>query len=220
MAKGCCVIAQKTALVIDDHPLVARGIAAFLQSHCGFDHVHAITNIEDLWSYIDSNFAPSMIVLDFWLSAGPSLTLLSQIKMKCLTTPVLVVSADDDIAVQNKVRATGAHGFIHKQEAPDIFAQAVASLLNGKTWFVDTNQRRKPANQLNELPITAADLGLTVRQGEILAMVMKGLPNKRIAQLLSLSEQTVKEHVTGILGKLGVSNRIQAITKLRGKRLE
>lgn len=51
-------------------------------------------------------------------------------------------------------------------------------------------------------------------------MMLKGLPDKRIALNLSLSEQTVKEHVTGILERLGVRNRIEMITKLRGKRLE
>lgn len=205
-----------TALVIDDHPLVARGIAAFLQSHCGFDHVQAVTNTEELWHHIDLTSQPAMIVLDFWLPDGASLSLLNQLKLKFPLTRMLVMSADDDIAVQNKVQATGAHGFINKQEVPDVFMQAVTALLAGKTWFKNTTHAHQP----KELAITADELGLTARQGEILAMIIKGLPNKRIAQVLSLSEQTVKEHVSGILGRLGVSNRIEVITKLRGKRLE
>lgn len=51
-------------------------------------------------------------------------------------------------------------------------------------------------------------------------MMLKGLPNKRIALNLSLSEHTVKEHVTGILERLGAKNRIEVITKLRGRSLE
>lgn len=51
-------------------------------------------------------------------------------------------------------------------------------------------------------------------------MIIQGMPNKRIANSLGLSEQTVKEHVTGILERLGVSNRIEIINKLRGKRLD
>ncbi len=211
---------QKTALVIDDHPLVARGIAAFLQSHCGFDDVQTITNTEELWRRINLTSPPTMIVLDFWLPDGASLMLLNQLKIQCPATPILVVSADDDVAVQSKVQVAGAHGFIHKQEDTAIFVQAVTSLLNGKTWFIHTNQQRSPTNQPKELAITANELGLTTRQGEILAMIIQGSPNKRIANELNLSEQTVKEHVSGILGRLGVTNRIEAITKLRGKRLE
>lgn len=211
---------QKTALVIDDHPLVARGIADFLHSHCGFDDVQAATNSEELWGNIDLTSPPMMIVLDFWLPNGASLVLLSQLKTQCPATPILVMSADDDIAVLHKVQAAGAHGFIHKQEATDVFVQAVASLLNGKTWFNNSNQQKTPTNQPKELVITADDLGLTTRQGEILAMIIQGLPNKRIARELKLAEQTVKEHISGILNRLGVKNRIEVITKLRGRRLE
>lgn len=218
--KGYFVTAQKTALVIDDHPLVARGIAAFLQSHCGFDNVKIATNTEELWSSIDLTRQPEIIVLDFWLPDGASLNLLIQLKMQCPATPILVMSADGDVAIQNKVQAAGAHGFMHKQEDTDVFVQAVVKLLSGKTWFIHTNQQRAPTNQPRELVITADELGLTSRQGEILAMIIQGLPNKRIAHNLSVSEQTVKEHISGILNRLNVNNRIEAITKLRGKRFE
>ena len=131
-----------------------------------------------------------------------------------------MVSADDDSVVQKKVKLAGAHGFMHKQESTDIFMQAVTCLLSGKTWFSHTQHPINHLKQPNELAITAEELGLTTRQGQILAMIIQGMPNKRIAQVLSLSEQTVKEHVSGILNRLGVNNRIGAITKLRGKRLE
>lgn len=211
---------KNIALVIDDHPLVARGIAAFLQSHCGFDDVKAINNADALWDVIDIANPPTLIALDFWLPNGESLVLLSGLKRKCPSTPILVVSADDDVAVQRKVLLAGAQGFINKQEEMDIFVKAVKSLLNGETWFASEAQQNVKNIQPKELSITASELGLTPRQGEILKMIVQGLPNKRIAQVLSLSEQTVKEHVSGILARLGVHNRIEAISKLRGKRLE
>lgn len=212
--------AQNIAVVIDDHPLVARGIAAFLQSHCGFDDVKAVNNTDAIWNVIDIANPPAFIALDFWLPKGASLILLSELKEKCPSTPILVVSADDDITVQKKVRFAGAHGFIHKQEATDIFVQAVKSLINGETWFKSAAQHQTLHNQPKELSITASELGLTARQGEILKMIIQGFPNKVIAKNLSLSEQTVKEHVSGILDRLGVNNRVEIITKLRGKRLE
>jgi DNA-binding NarL/FixJ family response regulator len=212
--------AQNTAVVIDDHPLVARGIAAFLQSHCGFDDVKAVNNADTIWNVIDVANPPAFIALDFWLPNGASLILLSELKNKCPMTPILVVSADDDIAVQRKVQFAGARGFIHKQEDMDIFVLAVKSLLKGETWFASLAQQNTNNNQPKELSITASELGLTARQGEILKMIIQGLPNKVIAKHLSLSEQTVKEHVSGILDRLGVNNRVEIITKLRGKRLE
>ena len=114
----------------------------------------------------------------------------------------------------------GASGFIHKQESPDVFAQVVATLLMGKTWFQSSADCIQRNVQPKEIPVTAAELGLTARQGEVLIMVLMGLPNKRIAQKLSLSEQTVKEHVTCILERLQVKTRVEIITKLRGRRVE
>jgi len=212
--------AQQTALVIDDHPLVARGIADFLQSHCAFSLVSAVTDVEDLWRHLASSALPALIVVDFWLPGGASLTLLSELKAKCPHTLLLVISADDNAAVEGKVQAAGVQGFLNKQEAPEVFVHAINTIMNGDTWFNNAEQRLLNTYQPNELPVTSQELGLTARQGQILSMMMNGLPNKRIAKALNLTEQTVKEHVSGILNRLGVNNRVEAMTKLRGKRLE
>lgn len=66
---------------------------------------------------------------------------------------------------------------------------------------------------------SAQELGLTPRQGEVLTLVLRGFPNKRIARALQLSEFTVKEHVTGMLARLGVRTRVEAITLLRAREL-
>ena len=207
------------AIVIDDHPLVARGIADFLISHCHFEQAHAITSVDALWQQLQHH-PPQLIVLDFWLPEGTSLPLLKQLHEQCPKTALLVISADDDTVIQNKVCNMGASGFIHKQESPDVFAQVVETLLMGKTWFPSAEHHAQRNAQPKEIPVTAAELGLTTRQGEVLVMVLMGLPNKRIAQKLSLSEQTVKEHVTCILERLQVKTRVEIITKLRGRRVE
>ena len=66
---------------------------------------------------------------------------------------------------------------------------------------------------------TAFYLGLTERQGDILALLLDGLPNKRIAQVLRLSESTVKEHVSAVLARMGAHSRVELMTRLRGQRL-
>ncbi|AMK76420.1 MULTISPECIES: response regulator transcription factor [Methylomonas] len=209
-----------SALVIDDHPLSASGIADFLLSHCGFGVALPVSDVGEFWAALDPVNPPSLAVVDFWLPDGASLGLLELMKQRCPATRLLAISADDNAAVLDKVRMAGVDGFLHKQETPDIFGRAVAALLQGDNWFHGGTQSagREFANK--ELPVTAAELGLTARQGQVLAMMLKGLPNKRIALNLSLSEQTVKEHVSGILERLGARNRIEVITKLRGRRLE
>lgn len=89
-------------------------------------------------------------------------------------------------------------------------------------------QRYKMGNsgfqQARKLPVAPhppprdQEFGLTQRQTEVLAMMLRGFSNKRIALALAVSESTIKEHITSILGKLGVTNRIEAITLLQGRR--
>lgn len=206
------------AVVVDDHPLVAHGIADFLVTHCGFSRAQPVSAVAEFWPLLETAGAPALAVVDFWLPDGASLPLLAELKRRHPAIRVLAISADDDRTVADKVATTGTDGFIHKQAAPNVFAQAVATVMAGNIWF-----HGQPPTSLaptRDLPITAAELGLTPRQGQVLAMMLKGLPNKRIALNLSLSEYTVKEHVTGILERLGAKNRIEVITKLRDRSLK
>ena len=122
-------------------------------------------------------------------------------------------------AVQAKARECGAHGFVDKQVSTEVLSQALFAVLGGMTWFGSQHAPTAGAVRSHDIPVTAAELGLSLRQGQILALVLQGLPNKRIAQAFDLSESTVKEHVSGILQKMAVTNRVEAITKMRGKRL-
>lgn len=119
-----------------------------------------------------------------------------------------------------RVQAAGARGFVHKQAPPETFGAAIKAVLGGAMWFAPVPASRPAVVAPREWPVSPAELGLTLRQGEILRLVMRGLPNKRIASQLGIAESTVKEHVTGILERLGVRSRVEAIAHLRGRRME
>ena len=89
--------------------------------------------------------------------------------------------------------------------------------MTGGRWFEPGSQAC--TQQPREWGVTPAELSLTPRQGEVLALVLRGLPNKRIALTLGLSESTVKEHLTGIFERLGVKSRIEVMAQLRGRQL-
>lgn len=84
---------------------------------------------------------------------------------------------------------------------------------NNQEWFPEGNEPaiKKSHENLNKF-------NLTPRQIDVLTMMLRGLPNKRIATQLSISEPTVKEHISNILKKIGVNSRVEAITLLHGKR--
>ncbi|MBY6291694.1 response regulator transcription factor [Enterobacter bugandensis] len=204
---------QNYALVVDDHPLVASGIANFLISHCHFKQASVVTNEEDCYRQIRDNGPPRLLVIDFWLSSGTALKLLKEIKQHYPQVRFLVVSGDDNNDIWQKVHAAGGHGFVLKSEPPDMFSRAVCALLDNLTWFPERNNF--PVESNNE---KLSKFNLTPRQIDVLNMIMRGLPNKRIAAQLSISEPTVKEHISNILKKIGVNSRVEAITLLHGKR--
>lgn len=211
---------EHSAVVVDDHPLVARGIADYLRTHCGFARTDAICRAADLWTHIGQFGVPTLALIDFWLPEGTALPMLARLRDEHPATRLLVISGDGDPVIRDKVRRLAVDGFVLKHAEPGIFALAVAAVLRGDAWFDDASVVALATDEARSLPLSPAELGLTPRQGEVLALMLKGLPNKRVAQQLSLTEQTVKEHVSGILERLGARNRVELITRLRGKRID
>lgn len=210
---------NQNVLVVDDHPLVARGIADFIQSACGFKQSFIATSAGEFWLLLRNEQDIALAVIDFWLPEGASLTLISECKATYPKLPLLVMSADDSPFLQTKVKEIGANGFVLKHESPEKFAEAVNLLRHGRSRFLTNAQPDGDTFYKRELPVSTKELGLTERQGEVLMLILEGHPNKRIAQILDLSENTIKEHITSILEKLDVKNRIGIITKLRGKKI-
>ncbi len=206
-------------LIVDDHPLVNRGIAQFIKSQDILSEVYSASSADAGFEVIQKLGPPALAVVDFWLAEGSSIEFIMQLRTNCPGTPVLVISADDDAKVVAKVHEIGAQGFINKQASPELFGKAVFALLGGRTWFPSSGNASAHPQRSHSLPITTTELGMSVRQGEILQLILLGLPNKTIAQMLSISESTVKEHITIVLRKLGTKNRVEAITKLKGRTL-
>lgn len=211
---------ERSAVVVDDHPLVARGMADYLRTHCGLARADALCRAADLWSHIGQHGAPALALIDFWLPEGTALPMLARLRDAHPATRLLVISGDDDPMVRDKVRRLAVDGFVLKHADPAVFALAVAAVLRGDAWFDDASVAVQWPDDARSLPLSPAELGLTPRQGEVLALMLKGLPNKRVAQALALTEQTVKEHVSGILERLGVRNRVELIRRLKGRRID
>jgi DNA-binding NarL/FixJ family response regulator len=213
-------ISPPTVIILDDHPLVAQGLAHYYRSLQPDMEVVTASTCDELQRFIDARGCPQLVVADVWLESGNILDDLESFRQQCPQTPWLAISGDDDPLMGQRMRSAGANGFVHKKAPPETFASALTALLQGGQWFEASVPSFAPVQPMHEWTVTAQELGLTPRQGEILDLVLRGLPNKRIALALNVSESTVKEHVTGILEKLGVRNRVEAITKLRGRRLQ
>lgn len=210
----------RRALVVDDHPLAAHGVAHYLGSHGGMAHVDVAASLDEALDLLQQVEPPDLAVVDFWLPGGHALSLISHLRQQCPDTRVLVLSGDSDQGIALRVRQADAHGHLHKHDSPDVFLQAVTTVLNGGRWFSNIPPTPLGGHQAPSVTVFPHELGLTPRQGQVLNLVLRGLPNKRIANVLDLSEPTVKEHVTAILLRLGVSNRVEAITRMGNRRIE
>ncbi len=174
-----------------------------------------VADEESCHRHIRDNGPPDLLIIDFWLSSSTALKLLKEIKNNFPKVRLLVVSGDENNDIWMKVQSAGGHGFVLKNEAPELFGEAVQALMNNQTWFPE------PHAEINGKDSAILQkFNLTPRQGEVLQMMMRGLPNKRIASQLSISEPTVKEHISNILKKLGVNTRVEVITLLHGQREE
>jgi DNA-binding NarL/FixJ family response regulator len=216
--KGKTVTLNSYALICDDHPLVGRGLRELLKDHPLLDSTVCTSCEIECLKYIAAHGVPAIVVADFWLANDASDHLIQQLTLHWPGLPILMMSADDDPVVQLKCQQWGAKGFISKQASPGVIREAVSALIEGLGWFMPLNDQAIVSSiRKNQWPISARELGLTVRQGQILGMILEGLPNKRIAQSLNVTEATVKEHVTGVMQKLNVKTRMEAIAKLKDR---
>jgi DNA-binding NarL/FixJ family response regulator len=134
---------------------------------------------------------------------------------KCYPTiSVVVLSAQQDRDTVMKALDLGALGFIPKSGQREVMLSAFNLIFSGGLYIPpEILNRREPAAVARAAPAKAmaADLGLTERQMEVLALMMQGRSNKAISRVLDLAEPTVKIHVSAILKALKVANRTEAV---------
>jgi DNA-binding NarL/FixJ family response regulator len=186
-------------LIVDDHPAVRRGLRTFLELSEDIDVVGEAaegTQVADLVVATE----PDVVLLDMVLPGLDGLGVLAALRERGTAARVLVITSfTDRRSVLPAVRA-GARGYLSKDVEPEALIAAVRSVHAG--------------HLLLEPEVTVALLAeppqLTAREGDVLALVADGRSNREIARALTLSEKTVKTHVSSILLKLGLADRTQA----------
>lgn len=125
--------------------------------------------------------------------------------------PVVVVSATEDADTIRRSISLGASGFIPKSSGTDVMKIAIKAVLDGGVWVPDERVLHEDQQDDELLEIASRLATLTPQQMRVLMMLKEGLLNKQIAFELSVSEATVKAHVSAILQKLDVNSRTQAV---------
>jgi DNA-binding NarL/FixJ family response regulator len=202
-------------LIVDDHPLFGDALEAAVQGLRKGITVLRADSCRDAIAMAIANDPTELAFLDLRLRDSTGLASLQAFRAGAPGTPVVVVSAADDMATANACLVGGAMGYVPKTYTRDEMLQAVRRIFDGQ---IHVPQTLSAASGAHVVAHTAArhldELGLTRRQIEVFRAVVQGKPNKVISKELAISESTIKKHVSPVLRALGVTDRVQAIVAM------
>lgn len=194
-------------LLIDDHPLTRLGIARTLEKTAGMQISAQCIDIKTTreWLAIAGNQA-DIALLDRILPDGDGLTLVRELKKRGIRTLMLTM-AGEDFEISEAIDA-GVDGYILKSADPEQLINAIQSVAQGNSMFPSHIMQKLARGELKQDLFSK----LSHREREIVELVAQGLSNKVISSRLDLSENTVRNHLSNIMEKLGMQNRVQVAT--------
>jgi DNA-binding NarL/FixJ family response regulator len=201
-------------LIADDHPILRAGLRKLLEAEPGYSVIGEASDGEEAVK-LARTLTPDILLLDL---AMPRLTGLEVLReMATASTPVrtIILTAAIDKAGIVTALQLGAHGIVLKDSATELLFKSIGTVIQGKHWvgreaISDLVQALRTQTSTPPEPSAAArKFGLTYRELQIVASVVSGCSNKEIAAKFSLSEDTVKHHLSRIFDKVGASNRLE-----------
>jgi DNA-binding NarL/FixJ family response regulator len=197
-------------IIADDHPLFRGALREAVNGLLARVEVAEAGAFDQVGKLLDKGGEVDLILLDLSMPGVRGFSGLMYLRAQYPSVPIVVVSANDDPAVIRRCMEFGASGFIPKTLGIDEIRAAVMRVLNGEVWTpADVDLAAGSDAETAALMTRLATL--TPQQVRVLMMLSEGLLNKQIAYELSVSEATVKAHVSAILQKLGVESRTQAV---------
>ena len=220
-------------LVIDDHPLILSALKLVIQGLGGDVTVVGVGSARAARSALQADADYDLVLLDLHLGDADGFEVLGEFRAAYPALPVVVVSASERPSDVIRAVDLGAMGFVPKRASNETLFEALHLVMSGgiyiptMTMGVERPERKVRGdtasaglsaalpgsagngNPGTEKPLDA--LGLTPRQIDVLALLLKGYPNKLIARDLNVSVETVKDHVAAVLRTLGVASRTQAV---------
>jgi DNA-binding NarL/FixJ family response regulator len=207
-------------VIVDDHALFRVGIRQILDRESDFD---VVGEADDARSAVDAALetSPDVVLMDLSLPSPGGIETTSRIKRELPSTAIIVLAVEEDEDALFDAIKAGAAAFILKDVGPDDLLTIIRRVVNGE-YLINDKVFSKPAvasrvlKEFRELAVYGQDAApifapLSPREVEILDNIAQGMTNKQVAYALSISEQTVKNHMSSILRKLSVNDRTQAV---------
>jgi DNA-binding NarL/FixJ family response regulator len=201
---------KKNVFIVDDHPVVRQGLAAFIN---GEDDFTVCGDAEDADSAIRqiNEQRPDIIIADLSLKGTSGIELTTAIKSR-FNIPVLILSMHDENFYAERAIRAGARGFIMKKESMETVVRALRDILNGKIYVSDDIKERLLGKLLTSSDVMQSPLdGLTNREMDVFQLIGRGMSNRHIAKELSLSVKTVETYRSRIIEKLKMKDSSELV---------
>ena len=197
-------------VIADDHPLFRGALREAVSGLLQQVEIAEAGSFDEVAELLEQGGDVDLILLDLAMPGVRGFSGLMYLRAQYPSVPVIVVSANDDPAAIRRCMEFGASGFIPKTVGVEAMRAAISRVLGGGVWTPpDVDLTAGSDAETAELMARMATL--TPQQVRVLMMLSEGLLNKQIAFQLSVSEATVKAHVSAILQKLHVESRTQAV---------
>lgn len=203
-------MASYSIIIVDDHPLFRDALRQALTDSIRDLKISETGSLDGLSGALEQSSDTDLVLLDLAMPGVKGLSGLMYLRAQYPEIPVVVVSANEDPAAIRRCIEFGASGFVPKSLPVETIRDAIRAVLDGDVWIPpDLDLGEAGDGETSDLVARLATL--TPQQVRVLMMLSEGLLNKQIAYKLSVSEATIKAHVSAILQKLGVDSRTQAV---------
>ena len=197
-------------LIADDHPLILGALRQAVSGAIEDAEIHEAGDFEGLAAALEAHPDMDLVLLDLSMPGVRGFSGLLYLRAERPSLPVIVVSANEDRAVMRHCLEFGAAAYVPKSLDVASMRTAIRTVLDGGRWTPPDLDAKASGNREASALVKRLS-SLTPQQVRVLMMLSQGLLNKQIAYELSVSEATVKAHVSAILQKLGVESRTQAV---------
>lgn len=200
-------------VIADDHTIFRDGLRRLLELEENFTVVGEASDGAEAVALV-SQLEPSILLLDLAMPKMPGLAALRELGQQTTTTRTILLTAAIERHQIGEALQAGARGIVMKDSATQVLLKAIHAVVAGQCWVgrepvPDLLDYLRQLNLSQESSKARSSFGLTRRETEILGTIVAGLSNKEIAHRFSLSEDTVKHHLTNIFDKVGVSSRLE-----------
>lgn len=203
-------------LIVDDHALIREALHTVFKRETV---IFEASNSHQAMHIVEEHPDLNLVLLDINLPDRDGFSVLGELRDRYATIAIIILSSSDDQDTVKRAFKLGALGFIPKTTEREVMFNAIELVLSGGIYIPSEILDRE--GMMSPRPIhrqsaweSISDLGLTDRQIEVLANLMKGQSNKAIARTLCMSVPTAKKHITAILKALKVTSRTEAVIKL------